>query len=68
MTYVNVSLTWPVAMKHDWDKQKKALTQEKELTSHAGIVWFATSVIGLGRQSTATVVLFKCKCLVDCFL
>ena len=26
---------------------KKALTQEKELTSHAGIVWFATSVIGL---------------------
>ena len=45
-------------MKHDWDK-KKALTQEKELTSHAGIVWFATSVIGLGRQSTATVVLFK---------
>ena len=61
MTYVNVSLTWPVAMKH-------ALTQEKELTSHAGIVWFATSVIGLGRQSTATVVLFKCKCLVDRFL
>ena len=41
-------------MKHDWDKKKKkkrkrkkALTQEKELTSHAGIVWFATRVIGL---------------------
>ena len=40
---------------------KKALKQEKELTSHAGIVWFATSVIGLGRQSAATVVLFKCE-------
>ena len=28
MTYVNVSLTWPVAMKHDWNKKKIVNTRK----------------------------------------